>query len=358
MTTQPGKPEYFQPGEPVAQQETPERERSLKERVIDIGPLADTAGLNFRGEVRIGENMSGLEVNPKDDWLYLAMLSLKDLASRSGEDIRSIANIGSGNGIETIAELSLFKNLERVTVTDIVPDILPTIQQNIEHNSQNPNKAIQFTYVTGRDCDPIQGRFDLIYANLPLIMVDDSDEFQQNRATTTLTQASSYRHLALGENDILYQYSLLSQLGFLESAKEKLEPNGRVITLLGGRVPREALNEVFRRAGFEAKELNCAFKVQADPEFLAQYAAYEEKMGAQFFFYDYERACQIIKEKFGLAMPDVVSDHSGEELQEAISSTRLTAAEAYAFSLEHKPVGHLAFSFEARMRSSDDLTNG
>ncbi len=51
-----------------------------------------------------------------------------------------------------------------------------------------------------------------------------------------------------GDNDILYKYSLLSQLGFVISAKEKLREGGSLVTLIGGRIPTEAIEE------FETRE--------------------------------------------------------------------------------------------------------
>lgn len=303
-------------------------------------------GINHSGTIDVTENMSGLESNPKDDWLFLCLLVLKDLSQRTDIKISSIANIGSGNGIDIIAELKLFKNLNKIIVTDIIEEILPQIRKNIESNLPEESKKIQITYVAGRDCEPVKEKVDLIYGNLPLIMVS-TDELDKNRATTTLTEASHYLHLSQGQNDILQKYSLLSQLGFLLSAKEKLQQGGMIITLIGGRVPDEAIKEVFHRAGLGYRELYCAFKMQADPEFLEQYAKYETAEQVKFFFYDYEKASKIIKDKLQIVVPDIIKNNSGEQLKELLKDVRLNANQAYAFAKDRRPVGHIAFAFEA-----------
>lgn len=317
-------------------------------KTIDITSLMKVSGIDYSGKISVSENMSGLESNPKDDWLFLCLLVMKNLSERKDIKIATIANIGSGNGIETIAQLKLFQNLQKIIVTDVITEILPQIQQNIENNAAEEIKKVKIEYVAGRDCEPLKERVDFIYGNLPLIMVSQ-EELDKNRATTTLTEASHYLHLSRGSNDILQKYSLLSQLGFLLSAKEKLQQNGIIITLLGGRIPQEAIDEVFKRASLKYHELYCAFKVQADPEFLEQYAKYETKEQVQFFFYDYEKAAKIIKDKLNIEVPDIIKNYSGEQLKELLKDVRLNANEAYAFARAEKPVGHIAFAFEATM---------
>ena len=315
-------------------------------KIIDITNLMSIVGINHSGTIVVTENMSGLESNPKDDWLFLCLLVLKDLSKRTDVKISSIANIGSGNGIDIIAELKLLKELNKIIATDVIEEILPQIRKNVEDNLPEESKKIKIDYVAGRDCDPVKEKVDLVYGNLPLIMVSD-DELSKNRATTTLTEASHYMHLSNNSNDILKKYSLLSQLGFLLSAKEKLNQNGIIITLLGGRIPEEAIDEVFQRAGLKYKELYCAFKVQADPEFLEQYAKYETREQVQFFFYDYEKSAKIIKDKLNIEVPNIIKNYSGEQLKDLLKDVRLNANQAYSFAREGKSVGHIAFVFEA-----------
>jgi hypothetical protein len=316
-------------------------------RHIDYGRLMKAAGIaDLTGVVDVTENMSGLETDPKDDWLYLGIRTLRDVAREKRDVIRSAACIGSGNGIDSIALLKLFPDLKRLIVTDILPDILPQIRENIQRNVQDPRR-VQIDYVCGRDCGSVHDPVDLIYANLPLIMVD-AKEIGRTLATTTLTDAQHYSALRLNDEDPLLTWSLLSQLGFLLSAKRKLHPGGSIVTLLGGRVPYDVLVELGRRAGLDLRERYCAFKKQSDAQFIREYAMYEQTHGVSFCFYDYRRASEIIRNQLHVSVPDIVPLR-GDQLKPLIDTARLTARDALALASEGQSVGHIAFSFEAAL---------
>ncbi len=316
------------------------------EQTIDISELMRDAGIDHQGKIAINENMSGLEPEPKDDWLYVGLLSIRDVAKRK-MDVASMACIGSGNGIETIAALKVFPALREIIVTDIVEDILELIRRNIEENMPAESRRVAISYVAGRDCEPVLKPVDLIYGNLPLIMVEDDGSLGTNRATTTLTDAGNYMPLQEGKDDFLYTYSLLSQLGFLLSAKAKLRDGGSIITLIGGRVPYEAIDQTFKRAGLAYKELYCAFKRQSDSEFLKEYADYETKHKAEFLFFDYAKAAAILKKQLKVEAPDVIQGYNGHQLKEMLAGVSLNANEAYNLAKQQQPIGHIAFAFEA-----------
>lgn len=303
------------------------------------------SGIDLSGDVQIGEDMSGLEPEPKDDWMYLGLRTIHDIATEKGAAIRSAAGIGSGNGIMEIAMLKQLTALKTLYVTDILERILPAIRKNIGRVISQRASDVSITYVAGADCDPLTQPVDLIYGNLPLIMTDPAS-LEQTLATTTLTDSSRYLSLSTGENDALLRWSMLSQLGFLLSAKKHLNLGGSIVTLLGGRVPYEIITETFARAGLRFKERYCAFKVQADPQFLRDYADYERTHGVEFCFYDYAAASAIIKRERRITVPDVIP-LKGDELKMLIKTARLNAADAYAYALQEKAVGHLAFAFEA-----------
>lgn len=316
------------------------------QKEIDISPLMRAAGIDHQGSVIITEEMSGLEEEVKDDWLYIGLCAIRDVVKAKAGRITSMAAIGSGNGIETIAALKLIQGLEKIVVTDVLQKILAGIRNNIMRNMHAETfKNVSARFVDGRDCEPVTERVDLIYANLPLIMVE-GNELLVNRATTTLTDARAYAHLSTGPKDRLRQYSLLSQLGFLLSAKEKLQPGGSIITLLGGRVPYEALDETFQRAGLHYRELSCAFKRQSDPEFLFEYASHELKEEVTFLFYDYEKAVDILR-KQGIDVPDIIKGFDGARLKALLADAAINANQAYALAMGRKNVGHIAFAFEA-----------
>lgn len=311
---------------------------------VNITSLLRAGGVDAEGAVDIRPTMSGVETNPKNDWMYLGLRTLRDVAREKKDDIHSVAGIGSGNGIMEIAMVHTLPCLKRLFVTDILADILPTIRSNIENNIGKSHRGTHMQYIAGADCDPLPESVDLIYGNLPLIMVD-AHSLQKDRATTTLTDAKRYEHLGT-HDDPLARWSLLSQLGFLTSAMRKLNPGGSIITLLGGRVPTDVIAKVFSRAGLRYRERYCAFKKQSDPEFLREYAEHEVRTKRQFFFYDFQQAESIIRHEYGIDMPDILPV-SGDTLRSLIHPARLTAVQAYERAQRGNLIGHIAFAFEA-----------
>ncbi|MDR3642443.1 MAG: hypothetical protein P4L74_02330 [Candidatus Doudnabacteria bacterium] len=320
----------------------------MKQLKINISELFNLVGIDHKGGIAIyHSDMTGLEPNPKDDWLYLGLLALKDIAESRKNKIHSAAFIGSGNGIETIAALKLMPELKKIFVTDLVQDIQKGIIKNIRTNAANDLKEVAISGLEGRDCQPLLEQVDLIYGNLPIIMCDPEEIKKHRLSMTTLTDAQSYEHLAVGHQDELRKWSMLSQLGFLLSAKDKLNKGGSILTFIGGRIPYQIINQCFKRAGLSYKRISTSFKRQSDSQFLRQYADYEAKAGVSFSFYDYQQAAQIIKSRLGVLVPDVINGLNDAELKELLVPALLTAAQAYKLSLTDQAVGHIAHAFEA-----------
>lgn len=71
--------------------------------------LHNLSSTDFPDTVHIGHNMSGLEADPRNDWLHVALAELQRFQGAFGEDVPSAAFIGSANGIDVIAALRMFK---------------------------------------------------------------------------------------------------------------------------------------------------------------------------------------------------------------------------------------------------------
>jgi hypothetical protein len=310
--------------------------------VININFLLKTVKVHVqRPLITIAPGMSGLENPIRNDWLYIGLLGLQSVARR--KQVTSAAFIGSSNGIDAIAGSHLF-SLNRMYVTDVLAEIMPGIEENV----QLASRPTPTTYFIGRDCEPLPTRVDLIYGNLPLIMVD-ANQLDAERATTTLTDRAAYAPLAQGTNDPLLKWSLLSQLGFLLSAKEKLNPGGSIITLLGGRVPRRTIDECFMRAGLQHKELFHGLKRQSDPEYLREYAEHERAIGEPFVFYN-EQLAKTLLAKRGLSYPRVYEKDSDAMIRSQIEPAQINAQQAYDLHRKGKHVAHITYAFEATVR--------
>jgi hypothetical protein len=318
------------------------------QKIINVSDLFYMSGINHQGKINISHpDMTGLESHPKDDWLYLGLLTIVALAQKKAGQIRSAAFIGSGNGIETIAALKVLPGLKEIFVTDLASNIQTGIIQNICANAKQNLEGVCTYCLQGRDCQPLSQRVDLIYGNLPLIMFDPEDIAKHHLSLTTLTDGSVYMNLSQGPNDMLLRYSLLSQLGFLLSAKEKLNSGGSILTFIGGRVPYYAIHECFQRAGLNYRKMFTSLKRQSDGQFLKQYAEYEAKENVEFAFYDYKQAREIILNKYGLLIPEVITGIEDEELKALLSPALLSAKQAYEHHLQGLSVAHIAHAFEA-----------
>jgi len=315
-------------------------------KTICITDLMKAVGINNSGQIQVTEYMSELEPNPKDDWLFYSLQALKAVSEQKRQTLRNAAFIGSGNGIETIVAIHIFPELREIYVTDILPGILPQIADNIRNNLQERLRGKNITFYAGRDCNSLEGKVDLIYANLPLVTID-SNEINSPLATTTLTDASAYKGLACGTDDPLRKYSLLSQLGFLLSAKEKLKEDGTIITMIGGRIPYYVIEECFDKAGLKCRKIITGFKRQSDPQFLEQYAALEAKEGITFDFYDYGKAARIIKKETGFDAPGEIKGYDDQQLKKILAPARLNAKQAFEYYNRGKDVGHIAYGFVA-----------
>lgn len=312
---------------------------------VDYSELFKSVGMSQSGTVLISEQMSGLESNPLDDWLFLGVSAFVGHSAATKRNITSAAIIGSGNGIDAIAIISLYPHLNTLYVSDILSDILPTIEKNI--NSNVPiGSQVKINMLAGRDCEPLPQKVDLIYGNLPLVLVEE-ELMQQELATTTLASKSSYAHLTLSEGDPLLDYSMLSQLGFLISAKQKLASSGSIITLIGGRVPDSVVEKCFQRAGLRFERLLMSFMLQSDAQFLKEYAEYEDKTkGVQFEFYNSQQAHRLL-EIYNVPVRGKIVGLEPEQLRDILYDARISASEAFSHYQQGKSVGHLAFAYEA-----------
>jgi len=86
---------------------------------------------------------------------------------------------------------------------------------------------------------------------------------------------------------------------------------------------------------------------QSDAQFLKHYAEYEAQKKITFAFYDYSLADDIICDKLAVAIPEIITGLDDDNLKELLKPALLTAQQAYQFYLKGKPVGHIAYAFEA-----------
>jgi hypothetical protein len=78
----------------------------------------------------------------------------------------------------------------------------------------------------------------------------------------------------------------------LLEARDHLEPGGRVVAMIGGRVPWGVIADLCARAGFEASVLHFGLKTQSEPDVVLEgYAAAERDGAPPFIYYHSADAC-------------------------------------------------------------------
>jgi methylase of polypeptide subunit release factors len=299
------------------------------------------------GEILLSDRMEPPEGNPYNDWLYIGLRALKDMAQE--RTVEKAACIGTGQGIDAIAVAHLFKP-KTLYVTDIVGELLELARQNIENNIQPNSYPNEIIYLSGKDCEPLTEKVDLITFSPPPLMVYNHQMMNEGIARTTLTEGESYLHLAKGNDDIKLKWSTLPQYGFLLSAKDKLNANGTVLTLYSGRIPFAATQSAYTDAEFDLKVRYQIIKRQTDPQYLKEYAKYEMEhlSGDTFDFYDFKRA-QMILRPLGFNVPGIITGYNDSQIKELLKEAKISAVEAYQASLGGKDVAHIGYALEGSL---------
>src|SRR5207237_7912577 len=98
---------------------------------------------------------------------------------------------------------------------------------------------------------------------------------------------------------------------------------------------------------FIFRKIFTSLKRQSDGQFMKQYAEYEAKQNVNFVFYDYKKAKEIVQNKLGVLIPEVISGFEDDELKNLLAPALLSAKQAYQNYLNGRAVAHIAHAFEA-----------
>lgn len=292
---------------------------------LDLSPLFKAVGIEKSGQITITEHLYEFYPDrPKDYWLYVAFLGFQKYAKEHNK-ISSFASIGTGAGIDAIGAYEIFKP-KQIIVTDIHPEIPAIAEKNIKDNIPSDVDVIA---LEGDLCRPLiekNLKVDLVYANLPNLPADQPP-LDDN------TSVSYYLKRDPQDCPEKFQkYMLTMQYLFLKEAKQIVNQGGAVIDAIGGRVPYEILEDLFKETGYKFSELAGVYKVATEPHFeLKGYAEAEKKYGVEFDFYNYTEAQEhwIKIENQNLR---------GPELKKELQKYRVSATEAYAGYLKDNSV--------------------
>lgn len=305
---------------------------------VNVTNLFKKLGIGTRVVIEVNENMYTVKENAEENWLYFSIAAfgmLKDQLIKEKINPKTLAVIGTGNGVDAIGALHQLDTIDTLLLTDIDGRVLNLSEQNIRRNTE---KTPQIYTLEGSLCEPLAPlgiMSDVIYANLPNIP-------SQEDVTGGIKQSSFYIANVKQAVSRVYKDHLLElQILFLRSAREYLKQGGSVVPIIGGRVPHELFGQFFRDEGYTMSEICSGFKLQTEPEeVIPGYAKAEKKAGVEFDFYLFNESQNRLK-KEGIPNPTRIS---GAELKVVLMPYRLNATEAMRLYMK-VPIGQTCHVF-------------
>lgn len=306
----------------------------------NVTALFSSVGIETPQQITIKQSSGetyDLEPRPEDNWVYAALLGLKELNRRleaEGRACRHFITVGTGPGLDAIGAYHIF-HPDFIRVTDIneraAQIALKNLRANLQHDSHvvsacsagNLLEVDLNAWDTPTQTPPV----DVIYANLPNLPAKEVD--------ITSSKAATYvdEKLLQGCPENLDRYLLALQYKFLQQAHEVLPQGGSAVIALGARVPYQTIRELFAAARLRLEELFATFKVQTQPEdVITGYANAENERAETFTFYDYDQV---------LASGLLKTPMSGEQMQQQLQRYALSSQQALVARQDGKRIGHI-----------------
>jgi hypothetical protein len=229
-------------------------------------------------------------------WLEIALVAMDKLRLGRSARVRDVAIIGTGSGLDAVGISHIFAP-ERIVASDIHPRALDAAKWNMAGYAR-PGTRCEVLLSDLFRAYPAESRFDLAYENLPNVP-EDTALLDGIRAASCYSPASyrsdpdSDRHLLT-----LHYNCLVEALGHLN-------PDGWIVSMIGGRVPWSVIADMFIRAGFTPVVLNFALKTQSEPGVVLEGYARAERNGSfEFTYYHPIDACAGILARYGTEAAD------------------------------------------------------
>jgi hypothetical protein len=275
----------------------------------------------------------------QNTWLSIALEAIGALFADSSPraPCEKVAVIGTGNGLDVVG-ISRIVAPQRIVASDIHPMVLPVARWN---TAQYVSRT---THVTLRQSDlfadyPTAEKFDLIYENLPNVP-DNTELFEGIRSASCYAPSGSPqrwdRHLLTLHHEFLVQ------------ARSRLTESGRVVCVIGGRIPSSVIHEMFHAAGYSSRIIGCGLKIQSEADVvLPGYAAAEIENHCTFAYYHPLETCSAVARE--MPQPAALCDRDGyaQSLTERLRACRISATEALRRHHAGEPVSHTVYVIAA-----------
>lgn len=261
-------------------------------------------------------------------WLYFALQAFKRLSAKKYQ-INSFATIGTGSGIDAIGALEILKPKE-IILTDINSNALSIAELNLRNYLGI--QTIPYQLLQGNICEPLieeNLKIDLIYANLPNIMVSERIDY------STIDSSSLIEEKYLSPEYRKYQqYLLTTAYQFLQTAKHCLSSEGKVLLNIGARVPTELLKVIFEESGYIYEEIYNGFKLQTETELILRGYSRFERDGVEFDFYPFDEAIKIFS-KYKNQMLSI------QEIKFLLQDIKINSSKALSLFYQGERIGHI-----------------
>jgi hypothetical protein len=179
--------------------------------------------------------------------------------------------------------------------------------------------------------------FDLIYENLPNVP-DGADLFDGIRS------ASCYAPRTHGTESIWDRQLLTLHHDFLVQAHSRLNDSGHAVCVIGGRIPVEAIHEMFRMTGYQSVVVGFGLKIQSEADVvLPGYARVEAESGSTFSYYHPLEKCVAICREIPQPAEMVERENYARRLTDQLNACRISATEAIHLHNAGDPVCHTVY---------------
>ncbi len=229
--------------------------------------------------LQFNQNTCPLETNCQESVLASGFRAFARLALQI--NVKDFLALGTGNGLDAIGAIEIF-DLDSVTITDVLPEIVSVARKNIESNLEPTTEVKIYDYVGSLlSCIPVEQKFSLIYENLPVLQKPLEIDLKVGINSTIFFEGEQQEVPALFHNYLLGSHYLC-----LQQAYERLYKGGGVLTGISGRVPLEIVFNLHQTCGYTPKLVVFDVKIQSAPEtILPGYSQIEEHNNIEFKYY-------------------------------------------------------------------------
>ena len=279
------------------------------------------------------------KLDPREDWVAsVAVPAFRAFRDKNLDWNGNFATIGTGIGLDALAAIEIL-NPKLVMLTDLHTDVIRTATKNV-YNHMLDSTVTKLVTGRGELSAPLifSGRkFDIVYENLPNIPLPENSDINDGMASSSFARGVPNEGAA-------GQYLLGLHAQFLKDSASFLNPEGHVLSSIGGRIPLEAILTMAQEAGCESSILSYTWKIQSEvPEVVNGYAEWEAKGKGPFHFFRHEDVERVFEKYSSSAL----AAQNAFGIEQELAMSKITATEALKLLDQNVKLAHTAVVIES-----------